>query len=292
MTSPQLINPEKLKKQPYKNSLLCPNCRRLISRDEQTCPFCGTKNPSSWWKNNSFMTAFADHGHIIKIITYANIGMYILSLLLSPRSMGLHFNPFDFLSPANKSLFLLGSTGTVPIFQFHRWWSVISANYLHGSLLHIIFNMIALHQIGPLVMREFGAYRMFAIYTLGGILGFILSAFAGVRFTIGASAAVCSLIGAILYYSKSRGGIYGGQLYSQIGGWAVSLFIFGFLVPGINNWGHGGGMAAGALLAYILGYKERKKENIGHKFLALSCAAVSIMALAWACLTAMLYLVS
>ncbi len=277
---------------PQKNSLLCPNCRRLISRDEQICPFCGTGSPGSWWKNNAFMHGLSDQKQLITLITYTNIGMYILSLLLTPRSTGMHFNPFSFLSPGNKSLLLLGSTGTIPIFEFQRWWSVISANYLHGSLLHIIFNMIALHQIGPLVIREYGPYRMFSIYTLGGIGGFIFSTLAGVRFTIGASAAVCSLIGAMLYYSKSRGGTYGAQLYSQIGGWAVSIFVFGFLVPGINNWGHGGGMAAGALLAYILGYRDRKRENIGHKYLAFACAAASVLTLTWAILTSMLYMAS
>jgi rhomboid protease GluP len=227
---------------------------------------------------------------MISMIIYANIGMYIFSLLINPRHTGFAFSPFDFLSPSNRSLLILGSTGTIAIFELHRWWSLVSANYLHGSLLHIIFNMIALHHIGPLVFREYGGYRMFTIYTLGGVAGFILSFFAGVRFTIGASAAVCSLIGAMLYYGKSRGGVYGGNIYSQIGGWAISIFVFGFLVPGINNWGHGGGMAAGALLGALLGYRERKKEYSIHKFLALGCAALTLAVLIWSCVNGILFL--
>lgn len=273
-----------------KNSLLCPNCRRLISRDERACPYCGTARPGSWWKNNRFTTGLADETRIISLITYANIAMYILSLLLNPRSAGLAFNPFDFLSPGNRSLLILGSTGTVAITELHRWWSLVSANYLHGSLLHIAFNLIALRQIGPLVIREYGVYRMFVIYTLGGVGGFFLSYLAGIHFTIGASAAVCSLIGAMLYYGKSRGGTYGRNIYSQIGAWAVSIFVFGLIVPGINNWGHGGGMAAGALLAFVLGYQERKRENISHKFLGIGCAALTVVILAWASLTGILYL--
>jgi len=273
-----------------KNSMLCPNCRRLISRDEGACPYCGTSRPGSWWKNNRFTTGFADENRIINLIIYTNIGMYILSLLLNPRSAGLAINPFDFLSPSNRSLLILGSTGTVAIAELHRWWSLVSANYLHGSLLHIVFNIIALRQIGHLVIHEYGGYRMFVIYTLGGVAGFFLSFLAGIHFTIGASASVCSLIGAMLYYGKSRGGTYGRNIYSQIGGWAVSIFVFGLIVPGINNWGHGGGMAAGALFAFLLGYQERKRENISHKFLAIGCAALTAMILAWASLNGILYL--
>jgi rhomboid protease GluP len=163
---------------------------------------------------------------------------------------------------------VLGSTGTIPLFQLNRWWSLISASYLHGSLLHIVFNMIALHQLGPLIIREYGTPRMVAIYTLSGIGGFFVSALFGVRFTIGASAAVCGLIGAALYYGKSRGGTYGKAIYSQVGSWAIGIFIFGFMIPGINNWGHAGGMLSGALAGYLLGYKERSRLNISHRILS------------------------
>ena len=236
------------------------------------------------------MAGFSDQERMINLITYINIGMYVLSLLLNPRHANFAFNPFDFLSPSNRSLLILGSTGTVAILDLHRWWSLVSANYLHGSLLHIVFNVIALRQIGPLVIREYGGYRMFAIYTLGGVGGFVLSFLAGIRFTIGASAAVCALIGAMLYYGKSRGGAYGQNIYSQIGGWAISIFVFGFMVPGINNWGHGGGMATGALVGYLLGYRERAPENIRHKFLGVSCALVTAVVLLWAALSGILYI--
>jgi rhomboid protease GluP len=187
-------------------------------------------------------------------------------------------------------LLLLGSTGTIPILQFNNWWSLLAANYLHGGLLHIFFNMMALRQIGPLVGREYGTHRMFVIYTIGGVLGFVLSFLAGVRFTIGASAAICSLIGALLYYGKSRGGTYGQAVYKQVGTWAVMIFVFGLLVPGINNWGHAGGMAAGALLAYLVGYSEKKRETPGHRLLGLACGVATLLVLAWACLSSLFLL--
>jgi len=217
------------------------------------------------------------------------IALFILSLLLNPRGTSMGMNPFGFLSPDNRSLLLLGATGVMPIEALHRWWSLVSASYLHGSLLHLIFNLIALRQIGPLVIQEYGLARMFTIYTLGGIGGFLLSYLAGVPFTIGASAAVCALIGAALYYGKSRGGSYGQQVYHQIGGWAISIFVFGLLVPGINNWAHGGGMAAGALCGLLLGYRENRREMLSHRLLGAACAVGTILILLWAVATSVIY---
>jgi rhomboid protease GluP len=189
--------------------MLCPNCRKLISIDESPCPYCGIKRPGSRWKNNLFTRGFLGTDYLIKAIIIANVGMYLLSLLIDPMSKGLSSNPLFLLSPSNRSLLLLGATGTIPVDQLHRWWTLISANYLHGSILHILFNMAALIQIARLVVQEYGVHRMFIIYTVGGVLGFLISYLAGVTLTIGASAAVCSLIGATLYYGKSRGGVYG-----------------------------------------------------------------------------------
>jgi rhomboid protease GluP len=67
------------------------------------------------------------------------------------------------------------------------------------------------------------------------------------------------------------------------------MFVFGFVVPGINNWGHGGGIAAGALVGYFLGYHERKRETAFHKTLAALCLAATAGVLAWAILTGLYY---
>ena len=272
-----------------RKSILCPHCSKLISADERSCPHCGVSRPGARWKNLPITRGLLQSDQLIKTIIYANVGMYLISLLMNPTRMGLSANPFMFLSPSNGALLLLGSTGTIPIDQGHRWWTLVSANYLHGGILHIVFNMIALYQIGPLVLREYGANRLIGLYTLGGIFGFLVSYFAGVRLTLGASAAVCSLIGASLYYGKSRGGAYGQAIYKQISGWVLMLFIFGFLVPGINNWGHGGGIVGGIILGYFLGYHERTRENLFHKSLATVCVVLTVAVLAWAILSSVYY---
>lgn len=275
-----------------RSSLLCPNCKRLISRSVSACPHCGLTKPGSMLKDNIFTrSSGGDGAGLLKLILVCNITLFAFAIFIDmPR----HFSssPFNFLSPTNNSLLVLGSSGTIPLFHFHRWWSLISASYLHGSLMHIAFNMIALYQLGPLIIREYGINRMFAIYTLSGVGGYLISSFFGVRFTIGASAAVCGLIGAALYYGKSRGGDYGNAVYSQIGGWALGIFIFGFFVPGINNWGHGGGMLTGIIVAFLLGYKEKKRENVMHSFLSMGCMICTGLILLWSAINGALFLVS
>ncbi len=216
--------------------------------------------------------------------------MFLFSVAIDPRTISLSSSPFNFLSPSNNSLLVLGSTGTIPLLQLQRWWTLVSASYLHGSLLHIVFNMIALYQLGPLILKEYGPHRMFTIYTMSGIAGYIISTFFGVRFTIGASAAVCGLLGAALFYGKSRGGTYGEAIYHQIGGWALGIFLFGFLVPGINNWGHGGGMLAGALTGYILGYNELSREKPWHRQLCLICILITVAILFWSIVNGVFFL--
>jgi rhomboid protease GluP len=226
---------------------------------------------------------------MINAIIAINAGMYILSILFNPSAAGFSPNPLTFLSPAGSSLELLGATGLVPIQDYHRYWTLISANYLHGGILHIFFNMVALRQLASIVSREYGFYRMFTIYTLGGVFGYWISYLFGVFWTIGASASVCGLVGAILFYGKSRGGVYGRALYKQISMWVVFLFIFGFVVPGINNWGHGGGIIAGIGLGFLLGYREKRRESIFHKLLAVTCVLATLLVLAWAVSTALFY---
>lgn len=238
------------------------------------------KMKSVRWKN-----MFHDSEKMIQGILYLNIGMFVLSLFLNTGLIGISLNPFSALAPESKSLLILGATGTYPIDKLHRWWSLLAANYLHGGILHILFNMIAFSQVAPAVAREYGRDRFLIIYSLGGIAGFYISYLAGVQFTIGASAAVCSLLGALLYYGWNRGGGYGNLVFKQVGGWIISLFIFGFLWPGINNWGHGGGILSGAALGLLMGYSERKPENRLHRYLASGFIIATLMILAWAVVT-------
>ena len=240
-----------------RNSILCPNCNKLISSDEPRCPHCGMGHPGAFWKNNPLMRMFSNGEGVIRSVIFVNIGLYILSLFLLPISLNLS-SPFNALAPNFNSLLLLGASGTIPIDKFHHWWSLVSAGFLHSSLLHIVFNMIAFRHLGLFVLRLYGPHRMMIIYIMSGVIGYLISYLAGVRMTIGASASVCGLIGAILFYGKSRGGVFGEAIFQQTVGWLVGLLLIG-LMPNINNWGtwrRSGGRHFNGIHAGLSGEKE------------------------------------
>jgi rhomboid protease GluP len=272
-----------------RQSILCPNCNLLISVSEAYCPYCGVRSPAAAWRRLPVFRLLDDPALLVKTVIGANIVLYALALMLDPRAAGFAFNPLALMSASDQSLFFLGASGAIPIDTYHRWWSVVSAGYLHAGLLHIFFNMAALRQLAGVVAGEFGASRMFVIYTGGSVGGFVVSYLAGVPLTVGASAGVCGLVGALLYYGRSRGGVYGSALFRQVGAWVAAMFVFGFLVPVIDNWAHAGGIAAGALAGLLLGYNERRREGSLARTLAAACLVATGLVLAWAAVTGVYY---
>ena len=272
-----------------RQSTLCPNCNLLISVSEAYCPYCGVRSPAAAWRRVAVFRLLGDAGLLVKAIIGANIALYALALILDPRGSGFGLNPLMLLSPSDQSLFILGASGRIPIDTYHRWWTLVSAGYLHAGLLHIFFNMAALRQLAAVVAAEFGPRRMFVIYSCGSVGGFVVSYLAGVPLTVGASAGVCGLVGAVLYYGRSRGGVYGSALFRQVGMWVVAMAVFGFIVPVINNWAHAGGIGVGAVAAALLGYNERRREGGLSRALAAACLVVTALVLAWAAATGVYY---
>lgn len=272
-----------------KKSMLCPNCRRLISNDEPACPYCGMARPGSFLKKGLAGLGALHRRDPVAVLLAVNVAFFILSLLIDPSGIGFSANPMGFLSPSDGSLFLLGATGTIPV-AYGRWWTLVSASFLHGGVLHIFFNMMALKQLAPFVIDAFGPYRFAILYLWTGVAGFFVSLLAGVPFTIGASASLCGMIGAILYYGKSRGGFYGQAIYRQAMGWVVGLVLFGLFLPGINNWAHGGGILSGIVIALVTGYHEKRPESWTHRSLGAASILLTAAVLIWAMVQALYHL--
>lgn len=259
--------------------MLCPDCGQIISVNAETCIHCGRRNPGMWGLTPLIRRWLGGAFGFVPAVTAVCVGLYILSLMLDPAAIMRPSGMMSLLSPSLKSLYLLGATGTCPL-QEGRWWTLITAIYLHGGILHIFFNMLWIRQIGPTVEEFFGTARLILIFTLSGIVGFIASSLFGVPFTIGASGSIFGLLGAMVYYGRHRGGAFGSAVYRQIGQWALILFVMGFLLPGVNNWAHGGGFAGGYLTAMWVGYAEQRGESFNHQILALGCVALTVIAFA------------
>jgi len=212
----------------------------------------------------------------------ASATLYVLTLLASGANIGM--SGFSFLSPDPRVLLLFGSSGAVPVFGYGRWWTIFTAGWLHASALHILFNMMWVRDLAPATARLYGASRLVIIYTIAGATGFACSTLAGVMlpgvpiiggagYTVGASGAVFGLLGALVRYGhRSGSSLIRGQAWS----WAVTLFVFGLFMPGVDNWAHAGGFAGGYLASIWL--DPLRRERTDHVVVALLCLGLTLAA--------------
>ena len=253
-------------------SIVCPSCGRLVGVRDPECFTCGRRNPGLWGFAPLLQKVGLDFGFTQLVFT-ACVAMYAVSLLsdwLNMTSGGLAI-----LSPSGRSLFLFGASGWQPIFVFGRWWTILSAAFLHGGLLHIGMNMMWLRQIMPVVQEYYGVGRLIIIYTAASACGFALTSFMfflrlgpfdGAFRTVGASASLFGLFGALMVYSKRTGHTAMGEVIWRY----VTIFVvIGLIVPYIDNWAHLGGYAGGWLAARIM--DPLKEESPTHMLIGLVC---------------------
>ena len=134
-------------------------------------------------------------------------------------------------------------------------WRLFTAMFLHIGVLHLLFNLYALYFLGPQVEGLFGHRRFTAIYLIGGLFG-SLASYAFVNSdSAGASGAIFGLVGALTVYFLRYRDQFGARAKSILQNMVVIIvinFIFGLSSPGIDNWGHLGGLVGGALVAWGL----------------------------------------
>jgi rhomboid protease GluP len=230
-------------------------------------------------------------GNFTGLVTVACVALYILGLLLDPLSSASARRPSLFpglslFNPSLLALFKLGATGA-ELWAAGLWWTPLTAMYLHGDVLHILFNVLWIRQLGPAVNELYGQARLVVIFTLSGVLGFLVSNFVGVPFTIGASGAIFGLLGALIAYGRKRGGTLGTMVLREYGMWALILFAYG-LLPGtsVNNWAHGGGFVGGFLAGLVLSFRDRRTESLLERVVAGGFLAMTALAFALASWTA------
>lgn len=140
-----------------------------------------------------------------------------------------------------------------------QYWRLITAMFLHIGILHLFFNSYALYMYGPIVEKLYGKIKYVLVYILSGLMGSVLSYAFSPNPSAGASGAIFGLMGSLLYFRKQKKRlfqrIFGPGLLIIIG---INLF-YGFVQPGIDNWGHIGGLIGGYIISKGLGlYRDRK----------------------------------
>jgi membrane associated rhomboid family serine protease len=141
-------------------------------------------------------------------------------------------------------------------------WRLWTVTLVHAPLtqnpLHLLFNMYALWLSGPVVERMYGRWRLLLFYLVfaagGSLFTFAVSTGVDSRYGVGASGAIFGLFGLLFAAERIHRPVLDGQsraLLGQMGGLLVINLIFGFVVPGIDNMAHVGGMIAGLWFGFL-----------------------------------------
>ncbi|MEM9558397.1 MAG: rhomboid family intramembrane serine protease [Acidobacteriota bacterium] len=263
-------------------SVVCPSCGRLVGVQADRCPNCGRWNPGLW----GWAPALGRFGGALSIANLIFTGCVVMlgvSLAIDLGNVRMDF-PFGLLGPSGEALVTLGASGFWPLFGLGRWWTPLSAGWLHGGAVHIAFNLYYLLWLLPQCEKIFGLGRTLIIYTVSSITGFTLTsvlfgltqpggplsflpnALSGAPLTVGASASLCGLLGALLLYTQKTGQTAHSQRIWQS---ALFILLFGFLVSMVDNWAHIGGFVGGWLAASLL--KPLEDESPLHLLVGLLC---------------------
>ena len=227
---------------------LCPACGALVGITATRCHQCGTSlrfGLAAWSKGLSEF--FGGQAPVTTAILILNVIMFGVSLIRSMKSGG-GFGLFGGMS--GVELYRLGEN--VPLrWGVATWWRLITGTFLHGGLLHIGMNMMVLLDIAPMVEEVYGSARfLFIVRRMRR--GWLPSEHTlwqrslrrGERRHI-------RLIGVLIAVTSKRGGASMQAMRSRLISWVVTIFAFGFLVPGIDNWGHFGGLTIGFFIGQI-----------------------------------------
>ncbi|MGH7828986.1 MAG: rhomboid family intramembrane serine protease [Candidatus Binatia bacterium] len=244
---------------------ICNECGGLMDGAEKTCPRCGAKAPS-WtgqFIQRIFGLVFPQWGVFSSLLVMANLAMVLIGIG--------QFGIGNLTSPSSESLLRWGALFP-PYFYLGDYWRLITYGYLHIGLLHILFNLIVLIQVGPYLEREIGGARFFSAYTLsligGGIADLIFRK--GIFLVAGASGALFGMIGFGIAYNHFLGGPTAQARRNFFLHWALYGFLFGIFV-GADNVAHAGGLITGALLGLWM-EKEGMRRKAWTAFWNVVCA--------------------
>ncbi|MGH7353363.1 MAG: rhomboid family intramembrane serine protease [Candidatus Rokuibacteriota bacterium] len=267
-------------------AILCPSCGRLTNADAPVCLVCGRRNPGMWGFGSP-LGALLRRWNFTNAVTAVCVALYVAGLVVDPGAVLRPRGLFGIFSPSGAALAMLGASGSVP-WALGYWWTVFTAIYLHGGLLHIAFNVLWIRQLGPAVEGLYGPSRLVTIFTVAGVAGFAASIAMGNGLTVGASGSIFGLLGAIVAFGRKRGGSLGGMVVRQYGQWALILFVLG-LLPGtaVDNWAHAGGFAGGFVAGLVLSLAEHQAETPLDRLLAGLAVGVTVLGFALALWTAL-----
>jgi rhomboid protease GluP len=169
-----------------------------------------------------------------------------------------------------------------PSVRSGQWWRLVTFNVQHLGLLHFAFNAFALHSLGPIVEGLFGAGGFSLLFVGAGVISAAASQAAGLGGS-GASGALFGFMGAILVRARRGRTAWDAHLASRAASWAISSFVFGLLVPNVNQVAHVVGFLAGAAFAWLLprATSASRRGLRAAEVASVALLAVGLLACVW-----------
>ncbi len=237
---------------------MCRECRSLVPTGERTCPQCGASMSG---------VPSGGAGRLVALLA-PSTGSASSSLLgaivvLYAAAAFAGAGPPSIFSLPGLTLDRLGAMRVDRVLVLGEWWRLVTAIFLHGGLLHLAFNGMALANLGPTIEHAIGGRRLLVLFVLTGIVSFAASGgynlfLRSLRPSVGASGALFGLIGYGIVFARRHGGMYR-EWGRQLGSWALMGMLLS-LMPGIDAAAHVGGFAAGALAGlFVTGRAPRSK---------------------------------
>ena len=241
---------------------LCPACRTLVGAGASRCHQCGASMRFGMAAASRSLGRLlpANSPATYSILT-VSCALFLATLVATIRQSefqsagGGLFGIFDLGGIANQVLYRFGASmplagldGLPGVLQ--QPWRLVTAVFLHGSILHILFNMWVLIDIGPMIEEMYGSARLLFIYVVTGVGGYVASSAIG-HFSVGGSGALLGLIGVLLAITMGRRSAGMQMLRGSLIRWLIYIAVWGFF-PGIDNWAHGGGLVTGFILGKIM----------------------------------------
>ncbi|HJQ99938.1 MAG TPA: rhomboid family intramembrane serine protease [Candidatus Polarisedimenticolaceae bacterium] len=261
---------------------MCPSCRALVPRSARTCSECGARLSAvrapglTRAVQNLIPGATATTGVILGVNTILFAVMLMIPVNVPGEEPG---SPFARLWGFDGYTLIRYGSGYAPLTIFlHEAWRIVTPVFLHAGIIHFAFNSMALVQLGPLVEEEYGTERLAAIYLACGIAGSAASQYLRHSHTVGASGAICGLLGLLLVHGYRMGGAYGTRLRSAMMQNILIMGVLSFVVPRIDWMNHLGGLAMGALLGLVVPagpFRSRGTEGLW-QILAWGAVAIAL----------------
>jgi len=148
-----------------------------------------------------------------------------------------------------------------PSIRAGQYYRLLTGIFLHGSLWHLFFNCYALYVIGSQIENFLGKVKFSIIYLFSGIVGSLFSmSFSGGVASVGASGAIFGLMGALLYFGYYYRVYLGNVVKTQLLPLIILNLALGFILSGVDNFAHIGGLIAGIMITMALGIKDKSSS--------------------------------